>query len=1181
MDERFQIFNAIELDLAREICLIEASAGTGKTYAITMLVLRAVSELSLPIERILVVTFTKAATEELREKIREKLVAARDVLGGEKLSEDPTLQAWKDRLADPVKARYNLQYALYDIDKLQVFTIHSFCQKMLREQALESGQLFDAALVASEAVRIEIASDFWRRHILNLPAVIGSELTDRYADPVHLHDSVSESVAGFGSIEPDFDLQEEFFTESARHYADLCQSWNRVKEQLCQNFEKARRDGCLKKDFAAELDTLWHLLESFFAEEGSKKPKKFNCLTTHGLLDVLNGHKLRGSHKQHYISTWPLLDSEIETWEEGIELIILGIRIALAKYIRTEFPMRMNQQGYLSFDELIVRMASLLTEDTSGLLQTSIAGRYSMALIDEFQDTDQAQWQIFSRLFGGNKHSLYLIGDPKQAIYRFRGADIHSYFQAKTAAQRLLTLNTCYRSHPHLVAEVNRIFGGRPRPFYFDEERIAYSEVGAAKTVEDCSLHQDGQPLGAFVYRVFPETNVAEQWTSDSTESVLKADLLREIIHLTQNIRPVQFQSSKKTGQGDNKLQLSDIAILVRTNDQGERIARYLVNHGIPAVLASKISVYSTVEASELLCLLEVIVYPSNMQAIKNIMSLQWFGLTGNELHEMVNDQQSMDHLVNMFQKYHQLWQTQGFLSMIIRFFENEKIYLHIAESSRAERIIANLHHLVELLQESATEKNFGSLELVSWFRQKIKNPETDDPSELRLESDKKAVQIRTIHNAKGLEFPVVFCPYLWKADSRTGREADQITVHDAENFQIVDLGSELFSVRREQAAHEEFAEQLRLLYVALTRAEARCYVYWFDKTQKTGRSQSLDSALGYLLFPDANPTVAEQIAILSAKEQYDGVEYCPVNCTPPSFQPVEATGEVHIHLATPTYLERDMATNWQLTSFSALAELTEECDLLDSSIVPVAARPESILPAANLPKGVAFGNLVHDLLENLSFTDLASSGCTREQIAQSVNRYRLDIDYPVLSNMLQAVVSSSLPGLVPQETDRSWCLADLDADALVKEMPFHLRIQPGNTHAVNSILAADPTVRPLAYRELEGFLTGYIDLFFAYEGRYYIVDYKTNYLGETADRYGTKQLQEAMMIHNYGLQYWLYTLVVHRFLGNFLENYSYERHFGGVYYLFVRGMGAGPGDGIFATRPDEAMVERLARIFG
>lgn len=1177
IDERY--LDCARTPLQRGVNLVEASAGTGKTYAIAMLVLRCITELAVPIDRILVVTFTKAATEELRSRVRQRLVEARDVLAGGQ-SSDMTINAWAATVTDHESVKKRLQLALFDIDRAGIFTIHSFCQRMLTEQALESGQLFDVKLLADiDQVRRQVIEDYWRRKLYNLPSRVCGIVVEQYPAPAKLYDSVARAGSEYTRLEPETAPVKDIIDEFEAQYAALARWWRNSSADLQHYFQRTLAEGKFKKPLNEELESWWASLTGYFSGAESRLPANLSFLSREGLKEALNGHKVRKKVQDEFLAQWPLPDTLIAAFCNAADNLVLALRYDLVTSLREEMDDRLNSQGHMSFDDLITRLDRALTSGDEGLRKI-LRERFSVALIDEFQDTDAAQWRIFSTLFAADSHYLYLIGDPKQAIYRFRGADIFSYFKAKGAADQQLTLQNNYRSHPHLVQEVNRIFQRRPGPFAFDEKLMPFKAVEPAKTVDDGALYQDGKPLGVMEYcqlSAYPKDKNG-RWSSGRAAERFREYVISEVCRLLDRRKPVTRRQIQGGEERDTPLQAHDVAVLVRSNRQADEYLQAFAKAGIPAVVASKKGVFETEECKELFTLLQALASPGDSFRMKTAMTISWFGLSGNQLQDIWQDEKVADGWFNRFLLYYQLWQDKGFLSMMNRLLAAEGVYSTLAGAGMAERRIANIHHLLELVQEAETTEKLGPGQTLLWLRSMLAGKPGVEDRELRLESDEQAVRIVTMHSAKGLQYPVVFCPYLWYRSGWLGQEKHLISCHDTNNDLVVDLGTTRFEERRQKAMEEELAEDLRLLYVALTRAELRCYTMWVDVKSSGPVASSFDSALGYLLFPGGTAGYAEQCLTLQALAAVPGVEHRRIEFEELFLSAYSGAAVEAGPLAALTPGDRSLHTDYQMSSYSAMAALSEQEDH-GSEVTEEEQHkdPGPEIPHRGLPAGANFGNLVHDSLEVLPFFSLAAREDNSREIARLCTRYGIALEPQTVLELLATIVSTPLVS-----GQASFSLADLDERHCIREMPFYFHMSRMETARINEILADEPTVVPLSHKVMQGYLTGFVDLVCAHEGRFYILDYKTNFLGNSVTDYSSDRLEQAMASHNYGLQYWIYTLVLHRHLQNMLPDYSYDTHFGGVMYLFVRGMmPAVPGSGVFSTLPSPGVLARLDSAVG
>lgn len=1180
-----QLFDSARSPLFKGVNLVEASAGTGKTYAISMLVLRFITELEIQIDQILIVTFTKAATEELKDRIRSMLVKGRNLLlGRDDVNKNDTLEQWAAGVEKKDLSVHLLDRALIDIDKAPIYTIHGFCQRMLQDQALESGQLFDVELVADiSRVRGQVVEDFWRQSVYGLKPVHCSVLTSRFKTPEHLYESVKNVSAGNVIAFPEVPSLDRIFVDFDLAYDELTHWFQFNGAALKQYFEQSVDEGMFKASFAGNFTRWWVTLEDFFLNEVQDVPEGLENLKRQILVGQLDGRRLRGdSKKEAFLNDWPLPGQEINAFVDACSRIVLGFRVKLFHRLRNGVSQYLRRLGAVSFDDLVIGLSEALRGAGASALNCVLANRYRVGLIDEFQDTDSAQYHIFSTIFSGRNQFLYLIGDPKQAIYKFRGADIFSYFKARKAAAHQLTLETNYRSHPLLVQAVNDLFSSHPRPFLFDF--LPYQPVRPASKTEDFNLTiGDGRKLSPMVYCQLQKQENArdDRWSSGKADDHFMTYVIDEITMLLYGKQPVMMTDGRESRQ----VTARDVGVLVRSNSQAARYHQAFSERGIPSIIAGRQTVFKSRECGQLLLLMQALCASGEPQQLKNALSLDWFGLNGQQLYHLFHDEPVFDQFISRFHSYTRMWHKQGFLSMMNSLLINESVLLHLADTEMAQRRLTNIHHLLELVQAAESIENFGPDQTLLWLQAMREENIGLDETELRLESDEETVKIVTMHSAKGLEYPIVFCPFLWYRTSRLKKEEFVVSCHNEENDQVVDLGSPDFYNYRERAVREELAEELRLFYVAVTRASLRCYIMWADIKPYRSIDDSFQSAFGYLLFPEGRCSYEEQQKklmdhCLKSKSEYRHV------CVEEDRETLNVVYEkqVYSQFQSRQFSDRRFQFGWQLSSYSALASFTMETYSDESVEETNAAIVEDEEQIINLPFGPRFGNVVHELLEKIPFGDLADEHHDYSaMINRECDRYGVELDMLNLQALLHQVVTVPLvTDALPRSLNGDLQLALLDESAMMKEMGFYFRLSKSTTAGINKLLSRDPAFTPLSHRDMEGYLTGFVDLVFQWAGRFFILDYKTNYLGNNYRDYDNDRMFRSMQSHNYCLQYWIYTLVLHRYLSRWYPGYSYEQHFGGVYYLFVRGMSSErPANGIFHIKPESAILHELGEYLG
>ena len=1171
-------FNVTTEALLPGINLIEANAGTGKTYTIAMLFVRFIVEHGFLIDQLLVVTFTHAAAAELKERIRLRLTEIYHSVASDKTRLDETTLSWLQGLAlEEAVVLQRLKIALLGLDQSAVFTIHGFCYKTLQEFAVESKQLFELDLIGdSRFIRQQLTDDFWRQTIYPLAPQDAAMLTTYYANPVTL----SASIKGVGqqvTVYPE--------TQPIAFYLEQAKV---VKGEFTDQFvtftdrlSEAVSEPLFKRSFQAAFSTHYNAISHWLNEGGLSFPvDALNFMSYPGVFEGLNGQKFRATkthtgleRKTEYLAATGINFDVVEKLLAISHSASIALRGLLIDYIRDKEDGVLEGAQSASFDCLISRLADLMVNEDGAILKKALQSRYQVALIDEFQDTDQQQWTIFSQLCAQKTQFLYLIGDPKQAIYKFRGADVFSYFSAATLAHHRYTLTDNWRSSPQMVGAVNTLFESLENVFLL--EGLSYQPCDAALREQDnCFKLADASLPGMVMWHLSPdEGNNSGFLKSGQAQEQISIAVINEIISL---LTPGSAYRRVVNGRSEI-LTPQDIAILVRTNSQAIDYQNSLREAGIPSVLNSAKSVFETTEANDFYILLRAISQPNNTGLLKQFLTVAWLNVSAPELLSIVDDDSLMGFWISRLSEYYQLWERRGLLAMTYKLLAQEKIASKLSKWPAFERKMSNIMQLAELVQAAETQESLNINGTLGWLQQSINNPQYSEQELLRLENDETAINILTVHRAKGLEFSVVFCPVLWQQDQHVQKENSVIQCHE-DNLMVVDLGSEQFEERKLIALEESFAEDIRLSYVAMTRAKLRCYIAWANVRTKENRNHS---ALSRLLF---NPSVKQselgddfsrqQIDLRGIIDRHQGFfEYHSL----PSDQAIRHLREFKklTPLKAPEQCFRNLKTMWQINSYTGLsalslgvaneglyehAEETSKDNLLASSFDP-------------LPRGRRMGNLVHELLEKNTFAELAKHYVSTTKIEQACIRFGVSLDDPqLMSALLREVVITPL-----DKQDDGFKLAQIDAKHCLKEMPFYLSHGSINTEQINTILGDEVIYSALSTKKLAGFLTGFIDLVCVYQGKYYLMDYKSNYL----DDYSSASMIQAMRAHNYGLQAWIYSVVLTNFLQETIVDYSFDRHFGGVLYLFVRGMKSDePCSGVFSFLPHAEKLEQLSRLF-
>ncbi|HQR03216.1 MAG: exodeoxyribonuclease V subunit beta [Proteobacteria bacterium] len=1153
---------------------IEASAGTGKTWSIAALYLRLVVERELPVERILVVTYTKGATAELRRRIRERLVEARKVFvnGTVATCGDEVLTG----IAGAVTAERAvalLTLAVESFDLAAVFTIHGFCQRALAERAFESGQPFDAELLTDEAPLLHaVVRDFWRLELEGADAAWAGWLLKKVPGPDALLDLLRPHLGKpylHRILPPPWDPAAEDTLAVCR--TEVATIWAARRGIVLSKLDES---DALNRNIYKQASITKHAvaMEAWFANGGDAPENSIELFTPAKLkYGTKSGKDAFTPEDALFPAMQTLLDAVRSAAGQRKHRLGLWLQRALVRCeaLLAERKQRLNRQ---SFDDLLTHLAAALQGEGGEVLAASLQARYRAALIDEFQDTDPVQYDIFERVFRRGGLPLFFVGDPKQAIYGFRGADLETYLVARTRADSIHNLRKNWRSTPSLVAAVNTIFMRRTPPFL--DDRLHFIPVEAERPA---SLEVSGRPPAPLSICFLPRNEDEKLITKDSAIARITDAIARDIASL------LAAGARREASVEGKPLQGGDVAILVKSHHQGRKVHAALKAHGVGSVLYGQDSIFKSHEALELERLLRAVAEPARMGRVRAALATDLLGRDGAALFALEQDAAAWEVVLHRFAEWHALCRDRGFVVMWRHLLVQESVAERMMAWPDGERRMTNLQHLGEILQSLAHEENLGAEALASRLAEARSGSNEGfdaDTALLRLESDEGLVRVVTVHSAKGLEYPVVYCPFLWDG----GKPKDQggpLRFHDEEHRPALDFGSADIEQHRIVAEEERRQELLRLAYVALTRARHRCVVAW------GGIKDADRSALAWLLH-GVTPTEFPKLGDCDLQHDLAALaRACPhIEITGLPEGSPEPASSATISGAQPLHAARfagNIPSHWLTHSFTAWLAAGDTAFVHErpdhdaaaslSNVVDAAmSHPEGSAmsaPVLDFPRGAAVGSALHHLFE---VGDFAAFDTTA--IPATLRQFGIEEHWaPQAASLVQAALKADLGGglrlcEVPRarqlrELEFLFPIARPDVSALARA------IGPGQG-ADGSLARRVVHLQPA---RVAGYLKGYIDLAFEHEGRLWLLDYKSNWLGSHVADYAAGSVAAAMSGENYDLQALLYTVALHRLSALRRPGYAYETHMGGALYLFLRGL---PDDGVFRWLPDAALVQRV-----
>ncbi len=1103
--------------------LIEASAGTGKTYSIAILVLRLLLEKNIAIKEILMVTFTKAAVAELEERIRLFVRLAYKVAQGETIKDD-TITALVKNISDKTteEVKELLKEAVLFLDETSVLTIHSFCQQTLNEFAFETDQLFGIDLMQDASVILEDETNkFWRKQVTTIPTEVLSMVANNGLTKEGVKKRVSSHLSGqryyFYHAEKSYLMSDDDYHATAQELKLKQQAIDTQYNSLYQYIEENKSDivsACEKNAYVKKnILPLIIDIDSFIAGVAEKYDKANVIKTLPEVLEYLADLNELESAKADVLKS-----VIIKITCNGIQQISEGVN-----YYK-------NRYNQISFDDLISKLHHALVERPSDRLVNCLQQKYKAVFIDEFQDTDRLQYKIFEKAFGTNT-ILFYIGDPKQSIYAWRKADIYTYFEAKKNVNERYGMNHNFRSSANLIDAMNLFFkpeedfdtfhfGGAP-----EDEQINYLEVESP----------DKNSKGNLLYKNIPTVPI--EITECPKNDIIYEALCAQIVNLFDDKDfKIEFN-----GEVRNVLP-KDIGILIRNKKAGIAIKKQLTKYGIPAITIDDGKVLQSAEASYLLYVLQAITDISRANINKALLS-PFTGFKDDNILALDSDK-----IVELFRNYKVVWDKDGVYTALktwIKDFSIESKLLNV-ENSDGERIITNLYQMIELLHKTQTRKNLNNLELISWLKRGIEGMETEgDEFEQRIENDEDAIKIVTIHKSKGLEYKIVFAPSL---DLSADTKHTDCSYRNKDGEYISAEKKDLDTTELVEVSKQAEQENRRLIYVAITRAVSKCYVYKSNYYK--------NSSLSY--FTNALKDLeTDLITFKSSDDLVIPPNYKYTNGVKQGVKKVKETVDFTL-----------LQENWRRMSYSML-KADHAISLKLRSGKEVQGYDEFIFH--QLRKGAKTGNMLHYIFENIHFHDDAKWQKVIDEAIKIFVPQQEELYSPMLMELLKNVLSANIE--IDEEVFK---LSDVNSYKCINELEFDFNVENFTPSNLSQLSTDEVFIDAKSNGTLEGVMNGKIDLFFEHNNKYYVVDWKSNFLGDSVEDYEKPNLQLAMNENNYHLQYLIYSLAVKKYLESRVPNFNYKYQFGGVIYLFVRGMRADLQTGIFTAKPEIKTIGNL-----
>ena len=1093
--------------------LIEASAGTGKTYSIGILTLRLIIEKDIPVNEILMVTFTNAAVAELEDRIRKFIRAAYKISKGEKVNADYAgIVILLDEIIDENKATKDeiacrLEAAIQLLDETSIQTIHSFCQETLTEYAFETDQMYGAELFTNvDDVILDSVQDFWRKHITNINVEFLGMINIKMSNLISV---VQNSLA-----------DKVFIGKKVRGVKDICELYQAqltIKQDFLTHFENKDwnnyLDGCLSisgvgqgtvnkwKEYALDAENFWEKL----------KDNKTNRLFLEEEVNFKNNYNNNITRSVNTI------------YHKVIELSSNRVNKHLF------------ENKLMTHDDLITNVHKAVAIKKNTKLIASLKDKYQAVFIDEFQDTDKNQYDIFDTVFGGGEDDsiLFYIGDPKQSIYAWRKADINTYFSAKNGCKTRI-MNVNYRSSKNYVDAMNEFFQAPDDPFCFKDNKakgntIDYEVITANKKRSSLIVNNE-------------EIKPITIYKDAEDISIKTADGILQLLN-----------NGQLNGE---KINPSNIAVLVRKKAQGKEVKLALESFGVPAITLDDSRVFESEEAKNIGYILETVIDLSWKGINKALLN----DFTGKSAHDLLKLNKKSE--VNNFRNYQEIWTNNGVYTMLLQYISDYNVQAGLASVSGGERIISNFYQIAEILQKQEVENKYSKTEVYRFLRRNIEGFDNQNEEYLQqIESDEQAVKIVTIHKSKGLEYDIVFAPFL---DFTLTNRWTFLDYRAKNNDYVFTLKSQMNNDENAIWRLQNEQENRRLIYVAITRAKYNCFL--FKKEEVVNEPTSLSP---FFVKLTEKSTSIKDIEIKEFDWEMDKNE---------KFSQVKKKS-TKVPLEIPKNLKlKDR--HWRKMSYSYLSgDHGYSAKELKVDSYDEGSYNQFIFK--DLPKGAHVGNLLHNIFEFIDFTEKDSSKWINT-IEVSLKRFLpnpayKDVFIPQLLRMTQGVLNTEI-----KVGEEQFKLSNIPNSNKITELEFDFMIDNFNVDSLSTLEKYLPRGFHISTKQnekIEGILHGFIDLFFECNGKYYILDWKSNFLGDTVDDYNNDKLINAMSENNYHLQYIIYTLAIKKYLSSKTVDFDYNKHFGGVIYLFLRGVRENEKTGVFTYKPVIEIIDTLDNI--
>ncbi|BAC24412.1 recB [Wigglesworthia glossinidia endosymbiont of Glossina brevipalpis] len=1160
--KKYRKLNPISFPI-KGTCLIEASAGTGKTYSIIIFYLRLLLGLNiksfphgLSVKEILLVTYTEFAKNQLKERIRKGIIHLKSAC----INKDETHPLFKE-IKNVKKSLIKLIYAEHNIDEASIFTIHGFCHKMLSANLIESKFFLDKNTIEDESYLYnQISKNFWEKYCSKLPILISKIIFSYWKDSDFLLKDTLPFIKGekptiLSSVNKKQSIK-NFYYSKIIYINKIKRIWKKLIIKMLLKIVSNLMNANKKEKILKYIN----IIDAW----SNNKTENFDV--------PIEIKKIKNLLKNHYKNYKNILqniffnkvDESYKFYKKLKELIFQKSIIKMREYKKTE---KKNQEK-LDFDDLIILFKTELFKFNK--LSKIIRNIYPVAIIDEFQDTDLIQYKIFFKIYYKKKMcSLILIGDPKQAIYGFRGADIFTYIKIKNKIKNIYSLQTNWRSSVRMVNAVNFLFSRIKNPFIY--KNINFDKALSIKKNNNLNFFIENKLQSAIEFVMYPKNNIG-------LHNYQKYMAEQYAIKIYNIINSSDYKKTYLENKYSHKnVIISDITILVRNRTEANFMKIACDKLSIPNIyLSDNSSVFHTLEAKDIIQILNAILFPENENIVRCALLTKMFGLTNVEIQKLNYNKKIFKKIILEFILYRDLWDKFGIMQMMNYILDNKNYFTMFNKFKKDIKYFSNIIHIVEILHETS-KKIKNKHELLKWLYYQITfNDVQNENHKIRVFDEDKAVKIMTIFKSKGLQFPIVFLPFL-----SSFRTKKHVLFHSKKKYKLIlDLKSTLKN--RKLSDKERLSEDIRLFYVAITRAIYHCSIgicsLSIGNQTKSVMSHTHRTSIGYIIQKrkksDWN-TLKKYLENISFYSKGN----ISVNLKKNLCKKILKTNFSFFNIKKNIISNKKEDYFFKSISFSYIKK--NNFNKLNYIYEHEKENKEKIYDfnTSFLPKGKIFGKFIHKIFEKLNFTKNIDKNIIKENLV----KYEFDLSLTNdlaewIKNIIKKPLNEDFLSLsrIKQKNKLTELKFYLSINSKIKEKEFNFLIKKYDPISSKCFCLKN-------INNINGILTGSVDLVFLWKKKYYFLDYKSNWLGENSSFYNKKNMTLEMIKHRYDIQYQIYSVAIHRYLKYKIKKYDYNKHFGGIYYLFVRGINnlcRKTKNGIYFIKPNYSLINKINKHF-